>query len=94
MRTDTTANIIKELTVALCGCAPDPRQRYLLSQALHGLVRLAKTEQMLEVRRDVETAAGASSGRQTKAILRKISMACDARQGQFEFESAEGARCG
>jgi len=91
MRTQTTAHIIKELTIAMYGLAPDPRLQHVFSQALYGLVRLAKTEQMLEVKKNVEKTAGA---RQTKAVLRKIGMDCNRRQGQLEFERASRVRAG
>lgn len=91
MRTQTTANIIKELTVAVYGVAPDPRLKFVFSQALHGLVRLAKTEQMLEMKRNVEKATGV---RQTKVILRKIRSERNARQGQLALENANASRAG
>jgi hypothetical protein len=91
MRTQTTANIIKELTVAVYGVAPDPRLKFVFSQALHGLVRLAKTEQMLEMKRNVEKATGV---RQTKVILRKIGTERNSRQGQLALENVNGSRPG
>ena len=89
MRTQTTASIIKELTNAMYGGAPDPRLKFVFSQALHGLVRLAKTEQMLEMKKNVEKAAGV---RQTKAILRKIGIERNAKQGQLALENVNGSR--
>jgi hypothetical protein len=92
MRTPTTANIIKELTSATYGEAGDPRMRYLFAQALHALVRLARAEQMAEIKKNVEKTAGA---RQTKAVLRKIGMGCNTpRQGQLEFERSQRVRAG
>lgn len=54
-RTDT---VITELTEATVGAIDDPRYRFVFNQALHSLVRLAKSEQLLEMRRDAERAAG------------------------------------
>lgn len=96
MRTPTTAKMIKELTMAIYGSAPNPREKYVLTQALHGLVRLAKAEQMLEIKKNVERAAAtlAASGsrRETKAILRKVGMSCNTKQGQLEFDRDGGTR--
>jgi len=89
----TSENIIDELIVAVYGYASGSREQFVFLQALHGLVRLAKTEQMLEVRMNVERAAGASAGsssrRQTRAILRRIGLDCNARQGQFQFDGED-----
>lgn len=68
----------------------------MLTQALHGLVRLAKTEQMLEIKKNVERAAAtlAASGSrcETKAILRKVGVSCHAKQGQLAFDRDGGTR--
>lgn len=95
MPTQTSAKIIEELIVAVYGGRPEPRQQYVLMQALHSLVRLAKTEQMREVKvsvgKAVGTMAGSSSRSETRAILRRIGMHRNARQGQFDKEdSASG----
>jgi hypothetical protein len=51
--------MINELTDAIYGADYTPRSRYQFRQSLLGLVRLAKSEQLLEMRRDVQRAAGA-----------------------------------
>jgi hypothetical protein len=84
-----TDKVIEDLTAATCGLQSDQRQSYVLAQALHGLVRLAKAEQLLEMRMDAEKASGslacASRKRQTRAILRKIGMDVKSRQRELEF---------
>jgi len=84
-----TDKVIEDLTAATCGLHSDKRQGYVLAQALHGLVRLAKAEQLLEMRMDAEKASGslacASRKRQTRAILRKIGMDVKSRQRELEF---------
>jgi hypothetical protein len=96
MPTQTSANIIEELIIAVYGSRPSPRQQYALLQALHGLVRLAKTEQMRDVKVSAEKAvgnrAGLSSRRETRAILRRIGMNSSTGQCQFEFDKGDGAR--
>jgi hypothetical protein len=92
MPTQTSVNIIEELIVAVYGARPEPRQQYVLSQALHGLVRLAKTEQMRDVKINVGKAvAGSGSRRETTAILRRIGMGSNGRQGKFEFDKEDSA---
>nr|WP_315258828.1 hypothetical protein [uncultured Duganella sp.] len=50
-----TDTIIEELIDATCG---DTRSRHFFLHALHGLVRVAKAEQLQEMRMDVELATG------------------------------------
>lgn len=96
MPTRTSSHIIDELLIAVSGPASDPRQRHVFLQALHGLVRLAKTEQMLEIKMHVEKATGAmacsSSRRHTRAILRKMGVKCDAGQGHFKFDREDSGQ--
>ncbi|MDC8757359.1 hypothetical protein [Janthinobacterium fluminis] len=96
MPTRTSEKIIEDLIIAVYGPAPEPRRQYQLAQSLHALVRLAKTEQLRELKADVERAAGAAAGsgsrRETRTILRKIGMNCNARQGQFQFDKEDSAR--
>ncbi|MEC5162899.1 hypothetical protein ACFDR9_001899 [Janthinobacterium sp. CG_23.3] len=63
-----------------------------MSQALYGLVRLAKTEQMRDVKSNVGKAVACSSSRrETKAILRRMGLNGNARQGKFVFDKEDGA---
>lgn len=89
----STTKIIEDLIVATRGCASDVRGQYVLRQALHGLVRQAKAEQLLEIRLNVARLTGldgmALKRRQTKSILKRIERGCDSRQQQFEFERGD-----
>ncbi len=90
MPISSTGVFIDELLIATQGEGANPRQQYLLRQTLHGLVRQAKAEQLAEMRAHTEKLVGAahfcSARRQTKAILRRIEMACDNRQRELEFD--------
>ncbi len=50
----STDDLIEELTAATYGEGANPRERRVFIDALRGLVRLAKSEQMLELRTDVK----------------------------------------
>ena len=73
-----TDRVIAELVDATCGRPGDRRARHLLQQALHGLVRLAKVEQLADMRVDVERATATLTDpghqRATRALLRKVRM--------------------
>ena len=58
MLTRVTDTIIEELITSACGAQADPRCRHWLTHALHGLVRVARVEQLQELRHDVERARG------------------------------------
>jgi len=58
MLTRETDLIIEEIINSSCGEAPDPRCRHLFFHALQGLVRVAKSEQLLQMRSDLELAIG------------------------------------
>lgn len=58
MLTCVTDTLIEELTDANCD---DLRSRHVFRQALRGLVRVAKAEQLREMRADVALAIGAIS---------------------------------
>jgi hypothetical protein len=58
MPTRVTETIIEELLDAMCS---DARSRHFLQHALHGLVRVARAEQLQEIRLDVALATGAIS---------------------------------
>jgi len=58
MQERRTETVISELTEATLGKEVDARDRHVFRQALHGLVRLAKSEQLLDMRRDTDLATG------------------------------------
>jgi hypothetical protein len=93
MHNHATTHIIEELTLALCGDEPDPRQNYLTRQSLLALVRQAKAETLLDMRANVARLTGmdamALRRRHTKAILKGIALGCDTRQQQFEFDRGD-----
>lgn len=70
-----SVKLINELVIAVYG-APDAangvRARYALTQALHALTRLSRSEQLMEMRRDAARAAGTASRREMRAALRRI----------------------
>ena len=51
----TTEELIKELTAATCGAAASVRDKQVFTEALRSLVRLAKAEQMLDLRTNIRT---------------------------------------
>jgi hypothetical protein len=50
----STDAIIGDLIVTACGMHASAREKYLFAEALHALVRLAKAEQMLQIKKNVE----------------------------------------
>ena len=90
MCAQTTKNMIEELTIAMCGAMPNLRECHVFSQALHALVRLAKSEQVLEIKQDVQRATGLMTGpvarRPHKGTPRRGLTGCNARQGQLQFD--------
>lgn len=86
MSSGPTAKLIDELVLAVGGSAHDARARHVLAQALHGLVRLARSEQLLDMQRDAARALGASSRRETRALMRRLSTCSTRCQGQLRLE--------
>lgn len=93
---DRTESVIAELVEATCAMHGGVHVRHVVREALHGLVRLAKVEQLMEMKLDAERAAGGMTGsaqrRHTKALLRKIGM--DVHSGRrrltLEWRDARG----
>lgn len=94
MQPRTTQSVIEEMLTATYGAHADERKQYLFLQALHGLVRLAKAERMLEIQRSVELASGglAAVWRQQEVLAtkRRARVGCSARQGHLEFGGKNG----
>ena len=82
MHTCTTQRLIDQLVSANCGSHADARTRYLLCQALHGLVRLAKAEHMQEISRSVDLALGQSGSRPESGTDEGTASGCMACRGQ------------
>ena len=72
MSSGPTAKLIDELVLAVVGTARDARTRHVLTQALLGLVRLARSEQLLDMQRDAARAVGAGGRRETRALMRRL----------------------
>ena len=72
MSSGPTAKLSDELVLAVVGTARDARARHVLAQALHGLVRLARSEQLLDMQRDAARAMGAGSRREARALMRRL----------------------
>ena len=89
----TSDKLIEAVLVAVYGDeseqVDDARARHMLRQALHGLARLARSEQLMAMRRDTARAAGASGRRQMRAVLRRA--AAQAAVGQGQLTLALGA---
>lgn len=58
MPTCSTEAVIDQLIEAVYGGGADARQRHVLNQALQGLVRQARMEQLQAMRRDMARATG------------------------------------
>lgn len=95
MRRHRTEAVIANMVDAAYGGQRGPggrRKRYVMRQALYALVRLAKVEQLLDMRLDAERATGGLVGagqrRHTKALLRKITMDVQAEGHRLERDWA------
>ena len=90
MQKSTTASFIEELVSATRVDSMDARRQHQLRQVLHGLVRQAKAEQMLEIRvnaaRLCALPAAGPRRRPGKACPFEGENGVDARQQRFEFE--------
>jgi hypothetical protein len=74
MKKSSTELVIKEIVVANCGADASTRERYVYRESLRALVRLAKSEQILEMRKNMEklgsSAIAPAVRRGTKDVLR------------------------
>lgn len=86
-----TETVIEELVAASCGKGASIRDKHIYREALRGLVRLAKSEQLHEMKVNVDKLAGANMARTArryaKAILRaqRTSTIAMPVQRQLEF---------
>ena len=88
-----SARLIDELVSAVYGtpdAAHDARARHGLTQALHALARLSRSEQLLEIKRDAARAAGAGSRREMRTVLRRIALHAATGQCQLSLELSAG----
>jgi len=88
-----SVKLINELVIAVYG-APGAvngaRARYALTQALHALTRLSRSEQLMEMQRDAAREAGAASRREMRTVLRRIAGRAAAGQGQLPLALGAG----
>jgi hypothetical protein len=87
-----TDDVIESLIVATLGEQPNARQRHMYRESLRSLVRLAKAEQVVEIKASVKRLTGIldsqSARRRAKAILlaQRLPGIFDQAQQQFEFK--------
>ncbi|HVK93542.1 MAG TPA: hypothetical protein VM571_02310 [Noviherbaspirillum sp.] len=84
--------LIEDLIVATLGEDASARERHIHRESLHALVRLAKAEQLADIKANVKRLTGVldaqSARRHTKALLlaHRLSNTFDGAQRQFEFK--------
>ena len=84
-----SVRLIDELVSAVYGApgaAHDARARHGLTQALLALARLSRSEQLLEMKRDVARAAGMGSRREMRALMRRVGARGARKQEQLPLE--------
>ncbi len=87
-----TDDVIENLINATLGEVATPRQTHLYRESLRSLVRLAKAEQVVEIKANVCRLTGVleahSARRRAKAVLmaQRLSGILDNSQQQFEFK--------
>ncbi|HZW14275.1 MAG TPA: hypothetical protein VFF81_13940 [Noviherbaspirillum sp.] len=94
MRNSPTSTdvVIENLITATLGEESSAREKHVYREALRGLVRLAKSEQVVEIKSSVRKLTGAleaaSARRRAKAVLlaQRLPGLLDQAQQQFEFK--------
>lgn len=87
-----TDDVIENLIAATLDEDATSRQRHLFRESLRSLVRLAKSEQVVEIKTNVRRLTGAlevhSARRRAKAVLlaQRLPGLLDQGQQQFEFK--------
>jgi hypothetical protein len=86
----STETTIEELVAANCSETSTSRERHMYREALRGLVRLAKSEQMLEMKTTIDRLAGGvaarAARRQARAILLAQRLGATRHPGQQKLE--------
>ncbi|KIF82638.1 hypothetical protein [Noviherbaspirillum autotrophicum] len=86
-----TDQVIDNLIAAMLGEDATQRQQYLLRESLRSLVRLAKSEQVMDIKTNVKKLTGAmdahNARRRAKAVLfaQRLPNILASAQQQFEF---------
>lgn len=87
-----TDEIIEQLLAATLGDGASAREQHIYRENLRNLVRLAKAEQVMEIKANVKKLAGAieahTARRRAKAVLlaQRLPSLLDRAQQQFEFK--------
>jgi hypothetical protein len=87
-----THSVIEDLIAATLSAEASARERHLLRENLRNLVRLAKVEQIVEIKDNVKKLTGAieahNARRRAKAVLlaQRLPDLIDRAQSQFEFK--------
>ena len=87
-----TNEVIENLIDAILGPKATLRERHIFRENLRSLVRLAKAEQVVEIKANVKRLAGAleshAARRRAKAVLmaQRLPSILDHAQQQFEFK--------
>lgn len=90
-KTLNTDIAIEDLVASICGTDSTLREKHVYREALRGLVRLAKSEQMIEMKESVDRLTGAVAARiarrRAKALLQaqRNPLLAGPRQTQLEF---------
>lgn len=86
-----TDQVIESLIAATLGEDATPRQQYMFRESLRNLVRLAKSEQIMDIKANVKRLTGAMDAhqarRRAKAVLlaQRLPGILASAQQQFEF---------
>lgn len=84
-----TDQVVSDLIVSLLPQDCSMRQQHLLREALNSLVRLAKSEQMLEMKNNVRRLTGPVIDPAARGRVRHDGAAANGWQQQFEFMKPE-----
>lgn len=90
MTKPTTETLIADLLNSPYGAALDARAKYLFRESLYSLVRLAKAEQMMEIKASVEKLTGIGAGYGTYSLTNEFTadeFVSDGIQQRFEFHN-------
>lgn len=86
----TTETVIADLLESPYGMALDARAKYLFRESLFSLVRLAKAEQIMEIKNSVEKLTGIGATYRSYALTEDEAdldnMMFDRLQQRFEFQ--------
>jgi hypothetical protein len=92
MNQPTTETVIADLLDSSYGAMLDARAKYLFRESLYSLVRLAKAEQIMEIKSSVKKLTGVSAAGTYTLAEKELSidtMMFDRLQQRFEFHDPE-----